>query len=102
MQSEFIKEEKDLVLSYDENGNFTQDIEQRCAAQITFDITQKTKYYVKYGSSQLYNPNKTSDLRYNSRIAWKMVQVNKTAFDTYLQFLRTKREIFLHHAEREI
>jgi len=73
-----------------------------CAKEVYFTDTKRTKYYVLYADSQLFNPRNLYDSRYLKRHKWKMISVRQSVFDTYVRFLTTKHEIFLKQAEREV
>ena len=73
-------------------------------------INDKVVYYAKqdkYG--RLYNPNgmysernQAKELRHAGRPNWVFRDVNRKVFDYYIKFLETKKEAWLHNAEREL
>lgn len=72
-----------------------------CAQVNTNLITNAMGYYLLRGDCGLFDPRETSP-RYRVRHNWKMRKVNFGVFELYIRFLRTKRSMFLHQAERRI
>jgi hypothetical protein len=72
-----------------------------CAKKVYNTKTRLNTYYILCFSGQMFDPNQT-DIRYKARNRWKFRRVNRSTFQTYCTFLKTKHQIFLRHAERNI
>ena len=71
-------------------------------------IRHNSRYLVKLGENgRLFNPygpfseGMETKLRVG-RPTWKFINTTKANFDQYVTFLKTKNEVFLKNAEREI
>lgn len=93
----------ELEIPQDEITEKTYSVKSEiCAKSVFFSRTKTTKLFVLCNGGRLFNPNMTNDTRYKKRSDWKMKRVNKSIFNAYLRFLKEKKEIYLHQAEREI
>ena len=78
------------------------------AKQITSN--NKNRFYIKIGMyGKIYNPmglySEGKANKFLAKIgknAWEFTEVNKTVFDMYINFLRTKNQAWLNNAEREL
>ena len=72
-----------------------------CAKTLYNKNTKLSTYYILCAGGQMFDPSQI-DARYKARNNWKFRRVNKTTFNTYCQFLKTKHTIYLRQAERSI
>jgi len=72
--------------------------------------SSRTKFYIKRGRyGKPFDPmgiytegTEYKQKRHAGKPEWELKQVNKKAFDFYINFLRTKNSAWLRNAEREI
>ena len=71
-------------------------------------IKHQNRYLVKLGENgRLFNPYGlySEGMETKQRVGrptWKFINTTKNNFDQYITFLKTKNEVFLKNAEREI
>ena len=71
-------------------------------------IRRNSRYLVKLGENgRLFNPYGpfSEGMETKQRVGrptWKFINTTKANFDQYVTFLKTKNEVFLKNAEREI
>jgi len=95
----------------DENGYFQinyQPIERAKTNPYVHAIKHQSRYLVKLGENgKLFNPYGpfSEGMETKQRVGrptWKFINTTKANFDQYVTFLKTKNEVFLKNAEREI
>lgn len=95
----------------DDDGNFRITSEPLYTAQenpYVHAIGGKNRYLVKISEhGRLFNPYGlySEGMETKKRVGrptWKFRSTTKECFNNYITFLRTKNEIFLKHAEREL
>ena len=94
----------------DSDGNpLISDKDAPHACAMKSPVSKQYKYYIKRGGTgnRLFNPvdnltNQTGAEVYNGVPRWQYREVNKTAFDYYLFFLKTKNPKYYTLAEREV
>jgi len=95
----------------DQDGFFQvnfQRIEQAKLNPYVHAIKHNRRYLVKLGENgKLFNPYGpfSEGMETKQRVGrptWKFINTTKTNFDQYINFLKTKNEVFLKNAEREI
>ena len=95
----------------DQNGCFQinyQPVEQAKTNPYVHAIRHNHRYLVKLGENgKLFNPYGpfSEGMETKQRVGrptWKFINTSKNNFDQYVTFLKTKNEVFLKNAEREI
>ena len=95
----------------DQNGCFQinyQPVEKAKTNPYVHAIRHNHRYLVKLGENgKLFNPYGpfSEGMETKQRVGrptWKFINTNKNNFDQYVNFLKTKNEVFLKNAEREI
>lgn len=88
-----------------ENGFPITDDDDECMARV--DYVTPPKYYIKvdatgkpYNAIGIESGTLNKDLKYKKQ--WNFKEVNKKAFNFYLNFLKTKNLSWLNNAGREI
>jgi hypothetical protein len=82
---------------FDLNAKQTQD--EKIAVAKKSKVENRQTFYIKHGRGEIYDPwgmdrNKSSSFIFSLR------KVNEEIFNLYLEYLKTKREIFLTRARR--
>lgn len=96
---------KDLEYGYTFGGKEIDVNSPECFAKEIYDRESKRKIFlVKYGDEgrhvgEWMNPYKDEHL--HSRTVFAFKKVGEVAFETYLRFLRTRRELFLLQMRRD-
>jgi|TARA_R110002020_G_scaffold472149_1_gene699852 hypothetical protein len=78
------------------------------AKEVLFSTSGNIKYYLKRGKhGKLFNPKGLYSEGMSSRVRngipeWNFKPASKEAFKYYINFLKTKNEYWLSHAEREV
>jgi len=95
----------------DENGFFQINFEPVDTAKrnpYVHAIKHQNRYLVKLGENgKLFNPYGlySEGMETKQRVGrptWKFINTTKNNFEQYITFLKTKNEVFLKNAEREI
>lgn len=95
----------------DDLGNFRIVSESFSSAQnnpYVHAIEGEHKLFIKIGENgRVFNPYGlyTEGMETKQRVGrptWKFRSVNRDCFNNYVTFLRTKNEVFLRHAERDL
>jgi len=95
----------------DQDGFFQvnfQRIEQAKLNPYVHAIKHNSRFLVKLGENgKLFNPYGpfSEGMETKQRVGrptWKFINTTKANFDQYVTFLKTKNEVFLKNAEREI
>ena len=103
-----IKGRHDFV---DQDGRFQvnfEPVEKAKSNPYVHAIKHNSRYLVKLGENgKLFNPYGpfSEGMETKQRVGrptWKFINTSKNNFDQYVTFLKTKNEVFLKNAEREI
>jgi len=103
-----IKGRHDFV---DQDGRYQinfQPVEQAKSNPYVHAIKHNSRFLVKLGENgKLFNPYGpfSEGMETKQRVGrptWKFINTTKANFDQYVTFLKTKNEVFLKNAEREI
>ena len=95
----------------DQDGRFQvnfEPVEKAKSNPYVHAIKHNSRYLVKLGENgRLFNPYGpfSEGMETKQRVGrptWKFINTTKANFDQYVTFLKTKNEVFLKNAEREI
>ena len=102
-EEDFVDEEGFPCLDSDK-----KDSSEAFAKEVLFSTSGNVKYYLKRGKhGKLFNPmglysEGMSGRARNGIPVWNFKPASKEAFKYYINFLKTKNEYWLSHAEREV
>lgn len=89
---------------YGVDGNREEDADKSLAKKIT-SKTSGLYYLKKNTAGRIFNPYSQEPITKADsvlgRCKYRFVVVSREAFDNYLAFLSTKKDVFLRRAERE-
>jgi hypothetical protein len=97
--------EEDLVeVAYIDKTGYVDDDENKAVAKtVTLHNKENEKfthiYYVKHGRGELFDPY-GMDMNKINAYNFQFKKVDKSIFENYIQYLRSRREIFLTQARR--
>lgn len=99
-----VPETDEIITQYiDKSGNLSE--ETKAVAKITKlhnkeNDRVQVNYYIKFGRGMLFDPygmdmNKINAYNFNFK------KVDQSIYSQYVQYLKTRRSLFLTHAQRE-
>ena len=87
----------------DKTGNQCREERESVAKIVEFHNKENDKilttYHVKYGRGMIFDPY-GMDMHKNNSYNFQFKKVDSSIFDKYIDYLRTRREIFLTQARR--
>jgi hypothetical protein len=99
-----VPETDELITQYfDKTGNLAEEI--NAVAKITKLHNKETdkilvNYYIKFGRGLLFDPY-GMDMNKLNAYNFSFKKVDSSIYSQYIQYLKTRRSLFLTHAQRE-
>jgi len=94
---------ENTVLYYDKAGNLCE-ADRAVAKSVEFQAeegkTPVTVYYVKHGRGQVFDPYGI-DMHKTNAYNFQFKKVDTSVYSKYIKYLKTRRQLFLTHAQRE-